>query len=297
MSGSGFGPGDVVNRRVNSHLQELLPTQVSAQKDYHLEGQRVLPAEEIPGPADRCLCLLESYVGVDGQFEVQVERIFDRGSESEWRIENTISRTGSGSLSPFSYLVQTTIELMDDVRTDRSQVTWEELGEEPIHGGTEAQAAVLLTEKMSHLRARERGHGMDHAGSLSSLGSLSNVIDDALQLDTDWGELDTLLGPDSDTIAATVGFDALEAQAERLEAEKKGIDFLGDNPFDGMEDFGSDDAGTTEQGGGGKTDRARPSWMTPPAELTVEETEAELQNLSEEIREMKQRFADDSSSE
>lgn len=295
MTGSGFGPGDVVNRRVNSHLQELLPTQVSAQKDYHLEGQRILPAGEIPGAAEQCLCLLESYVGVDGQFEVQEERIFDRGTESEWRIENTISRTGSGSLSPFTYLVQTTVDMLGDVKRNRSRVTWEELGEDPIHGGTEAQAAVLLTEKMSNLRARQRGHGMDHAGSLSSLGSLSNVVDKGFQLRTDWEELDALLGPDADTIAATVGFDALEAQAERLEAEKKGIDFLGDNPFDGMEAFGTADEGSASQGEGGKTEPAGPSWLTPPADLTVEETEAELEKLSEEIREMKQRFKDDAS--
>lgn len=297
MPGSGFGPGDVVNRRVNSHLQELLPPQVSAAKEYHLEGQRTLPAAELPGSADQCLCLLESYVGLDGQFEVQVERIFDRGTDGEWRIENAISRTGSGSLSPFTYLVQTTIELMDDVTQDRSRVAWEALGEDPIHGGTEAQAAVLLTEKMSHLRARERGHGIDHAGSLSHLGSLSNVIDDALQVDTDWVEVDALLGPDADTIAATVGFEALEAKADRLEAEKKGIDFLGDDPFDEMEDFGSDDAGTATQTGGGNTERARPAWMTPPAELTVEETEAELRSLSAEIREMKQRLAADDHAE
>ncbi|WP_229115548.1 hypothetical protein [Halapricum desulfuricans] len=289
--GSGFGPEDVVNRRVNKHLEQLLPTQVSTRKDYHFEGQRLLPPEGLPGSADRCLCLLESYVGRRGQFEVRVERVFDRGTDSEWRIENTITRKSDGSLSPFTYLVTSEIAVLDDVEADRARVSWEALGKDPIYGGREAQAAVLLTEKMSHLRARERGKGMGHAGSLSRLGSFSNVIDAGRQLRTDWDEVEELLGPDADTIAATVGFDALESREKRLEAEQKGIDFLTADITD-LQSEGD----RRDRTRNGDSDVDRPDWQTLPAELTAEEAEAELQKIRSRLRQMKRQLDDGSPS-
>ncbi|QSG12825.1 hypothetical protein HSBGL_2420 [Halapricum desulfuricans] len=287
--GSGFGPEDVVNRRVNRHVKELLPVQVSAQKDYLLEGQRWLASETLPGDADRCLCLLKSYVGQRGQFEIHVERVFDRGTDDEWRIENTVTRTGAGSLPPFTYLVTSEIELLGDVETDRTRVSWVALGDDPIYGGREAQAAVLLTEKMSHLRARERGQGMEHSGSLSRLGSLSNVIDTGRQLRTDWEEIDELLGPDADTIAATAGFDALESREQYLEAERLGIDFLAADIEDLQVEGDRREPATSRE-----SDADRPDWQTPPAELTVDETESELRKIQYELRRMKREFDDES---
>lgn len=281
MSDSGFGPGDVVNRRVNKHIKQLLPSQVSAIKDYHLEGQRFLLQDSLPRNADECLCLIESYVGKNGQFEIHVERVFDRQTDGEWRIENTISRNSAGSLAPFTYLVKSRIEILGNVETDRSRVAWTELDEEQIYGGREAQAAVLLTEKMSHLRARETGNGMSHAGSLSRLGSLADIIDTGRQLRTDWEEVSELLGPNADTIAATVGFDTLESEEERLEAEKKGIDFLTDDLTEKVDGFRADMQDESP-------DYDCPAWKTPPAELTVEETEHKLQKLNAKIRQMKQ---------
>jgi hypothetical protein len=282
MSDSGFGPGDIVNRRVNDHLQQLLPSQVSPTEDYHLEGQRGLPPSAVPGNGDECLCLLESYVGEDGQFSIRVERVFDRQTDREWRIENTISRTGARSLSPFTYVVRSRVEILGDIESDRSRVTWTELADDQIYGGREAQAAVFLTEKMSQLRARENGQGRNHAGSLSGLGSLASVIDTGRQLQTDWEELDELLGPTADTIAATAGFEALEKE-RRVEAERKGIDFLADDLTDGADRSRVDKQ--AEHAG-----RDSPSWKTPPAELTVEETTRKLRELNANIRQMRRDF-------
>ncbi|MFW6018202.1 MAG: hypothetical protein ACOCPX_05220 [Halapricum sp.] len=316
--GSGFGPEDVVNRRVNRHVKELLPAQVSPQKDYLLEGQRWLASETLPGDADRCLCLLKGFVGQRGQFEIHIKRVFDRENESnrndtsarphestadpeasyndhydgEWYIENTITRKGTGSLSPFTYLVKSDVELLGDVETDRARVAWTELGDDPIYGGREAQAAVLLTEKMSHLRARERGKGMDHSGSLSRLGSLSNVIDTGRQLRTDWEAIDELLGPDADTIAATTGFDALESREKYLEAERLGIDFLAAD----IEDLQvAKDRREPRQSR--SSDADRPAWKTPPAELSIDETKRELRKIQRKLRQMKRTFGDENSSE
>jgi hypothetical protein len=279
MSDSGFGPGDVVNRRVNDHMRQLLPSRVSPREDYHLEGQRFLPPDAIPGSGDECLCLLESYAGKDGQFKIHVERVFDGQTDREWRIENTISRTNAVSLSPFTYVVNSRIEILDDVERDRSRVTWAELADDRIYGGREAQAAVFLTEKMSQLRARENRNGGNHAGSLSRLGSLASIIDTSRQLQTDWKELDELLGPTADTIAATVGFEPLE-ERKRVEAEKKGIDFLTDDLADEL-DRGRPD--TREE----RSDRSRPPWKTSPAELTAEETEQKVKKLNASIRRMR----------
>lgn len=280
MSDSGFGPGNVVHRRVNNHMQQLLPSHVSARKDYHLEGQRFLPSELIPGGGDECLCLLESYVGKDGRFEIHVERVFERQTDSEWRIENTISRTGSGPLSPFTYLVKSRIEILGDVKTDRSRINWTEFDDDQIYGGREAQAAILLTEKMCHLRAQEDGNRRSHAGSLSRLGSLTIIINTGRQLQTDWEEVNELLGPDADTIVATAGFDAL-AKEEHLEAEKKGINFLTDDLTGGIDGFQTDKQDED-------SDCDRPSWKTPPAELTAEETEEKVRELNTNIQQMKQ---------
>lgn len=295
MSDYGFGPGDIINRRVNNHVQQLLPAQIFSQKDYHLEGERFLPSTELSGSTGECLCRIESYVGANSQFEVHEERIFDHQTDNEWRIENTVSRTGAGSLPPFTYSVKSKIEILGDVETKSSRVTWAEFGEEPIYGGDEAQAAVLLTEKMSNVRAREQGNGRSHAGSMSRLGSLSNIVDNDRQLRTDWEAVNELLGPDADTIAATVGFDTIESRDQRLEAEKKGIDFLTDD-LESIDGFQTDGKARDGQSQGGQPESVRPAWKTPPAELTAEQTEEELRGLTEEIREMKQDLDEDSSS-
>jgi hypothetical protein len=281
MSGSGFGPGDVLNRRVNTHINELLPNRILSNKDYYLDGRRFLQSDSLPGQGDECRCSLESYVGKKGKFEIHLNRVFEPETAREWRITNTISRPENGSGSPFTYIVESQIEIMGDLKSDQSRVAWADFDEEPLFGGPEAQAAILLTEKMSHRRARENGNGRNHAGSLSRLGSLADIIDTGRQLRTDWEAVSELLGPDAETIAATVGFEAIESSEKRVAAAEKGIDFLNDDLTGDGEGFEPANE-TTRQ------NSDRPAWKTPPAHLSVEETEEKVQTLNEDIRQMKQ---------
>lgn len=282
MVDRGFGPEDVVNRRVNRHLAELLPSRISTEREYHLEGQRFLPSEAVLGTAETCLCFLEAYVGENGRFEVHVERVFDRDTEREWTCENRISRGESGARSPFEYTVRTTVELMGDTHVERSQVEWGELGTEPVHGGTEAQAAVLLAEKMAHLRARENGNGMSHRGSLGGLGSFSSVVDTSRQLGVDWTDVDELLGPGAETIAATTGFDELVSDEKRRRASQKGVDFLTDGLSDELDSYaGSLDSGVDRQ------QCSTEPWRTTPADMSTTEAQAKLGEIRRRIREMR----------
>lgn len=293
MAGQGFSSDDVVNRRVNSHLEELLPSRVSTQRDYHFEGQRLLPPEQVPGDAETCLCYLETYVGQNGCFEVHVERVFDRDTDGEWTCTNRVCRDGDGprQQSPFEYAVRTKLGLLGDTHADRSCVEWATLDRDPIYGGREAQAAVLLAEKMSHYCAREEGNPMDHRGSLASLGSLSNVVDTGRQVDVDWEDVDALLGPDAETIAATTGFEELVSDEKRQKAEQKGIDFLRDGCLELLDEYeGAFDSDTPSEG----CDGASEPWQTIPAEMSTTEAEAKLRTIRRRIREMQDGFGSES---
>lgn len=284
MATDRFDTGPVLNRRVTQHLTRLLPEHVSATEDYHLEGQRELPPASLPGNAETCLCLLEIYVGRGGQFQVHLEREFDRGTDSTWECTNRISR--ERRQSPFTYTVKTTVALGGEAQTKRAHVAWEELTDDPIYGGMEAQAAVLLAEKMAQLRARAAGNGMDHCGSLSRLGSLSNVINGSKALRVDWADIDELLGPDAETIAATAGFDALESDEKYREARQKGIDFLDDRfPENEPESWDCGPAKDDRE----KVETAEP-WQTPPPGMTVTETETKLAEIQEQLSEMRASF-------
>lgn len=291
MADSGFGSDDVVNRRVNKHLTELLPSQVLDRRDYHLEGQRYLPREQVSNNAETCLCYLEAFVGQNGQFEVHVDRTFDEDTGREWTCSNRVSRDKSVARSPFTYTVRTEVELMEDTHVDGSRTGWAELGTDPVHGGKEAQAAVLLAEKMSHLRARERGSPMDHCGSLSSLGSFSNVVDTGRQIEADWTEIEELLGPDAETIAATTGFEELVSDERRQRAEQKGVEFLEPDyteslaEYDGRSDRCRSDAQPGE---------ASKPWQTIPADMSAIEAEARLEGIRQRIGDMKDDFRPDS---
>jgi len=293
----GFGSDDVVNRRVNGHLEELLPSRVSTQRDYYFEGQRLLPPEQVPGDAESCLCHLETYVGRNGCFEVYVERVFDRDTDRdtdrEWTCINRICRDGDGPKrqSPFEYAVRTNLELMNDTHADRSCVEWATLGNDPVYGGREAQAAVLLAEKMSHCCAREEGNPMDHRGSLASLGSLSDVVDTGKQVDVDWEAVDALLGPDAETVAATTGFEELVSDEKRRKAEQKGVDFLREGCREALDEYeGTFDSDTPGEG----CDGASEPWQTIPAEMSTTEAEAELRTIRRRIREMQDGFGSES---
>ena len=294
MPKDGFGPGTVVNRRVNKHIKTLIPRTIHQHKDYHLEGQRAVPPTQIPGKADTCFCYLEVYVGTEGQFAVHQERRFDHDTDGEWRCRNEICRTDSerSPREPFTYTVETTITLCGRSQTDRSHVSWSTLGDDPIYGSLEAQAATLLAEKMAHSKAVENGH-RDHCGSLSRLGSLSNVIDSGRYLVVEWEEVDALLGPEADTIAASAGFDPLSGE-QRSKAEEKSIDFLTDDLNEELALFeGPKGRSHKAANSGTGRDESSESWKTLPEGMSQTEAEEALSDMQERLAAIRKDLCED----
>lgn len=294
MPRDGFGPGTVVNRRVNKHIKTLIPRTTHQHKDYHLEGQRALPPTQIPGKADTCFCYLEVYVGTEGQFAVHQERRFDHNADTEWRCKNEICRTESerSGRSPFTYSVETTINLCGRSQADRSHVSWSTLDDDPIYGGLEAQAATLLAEKMAHSKAVENGHH-DHYGSLSRLGSLSNIIDTNRCLVVTWEEVDAMLGPNADTIAASAGFNPLSGE-QRDKAEEKSIDFLTDDLDEELASF-EGPKGESHNADGSRTarDDSSESWETLPEGMSPAEAEEALSGMQDRLAAIRKDLCDD----
>lgn len=292
--GDGFGPGAVVNRRVNRHLQDLVPSASNPDVDYTFEGGRGLPPEMVLGRANTGVCTLEAFVGVDGQFEIRIERVFDPDSERQWVVRNRIARTEttlSRSVGPFEYVVKTELVIGGDHRTDSSVVGWSELGDDPIYGGREAQAATILCERMANRRGSDTP-STDHYGSLHGVGSLSAVVDNDRYVSTDWETLDGLIGPDADTIAATADTETIASNEERERAKAKGIDFLADGLHDDLADRDGESEGWRT--GNLWTDvQDRPDdegWDSLPEGMSEDEAREKIRGMVEEIRDMKQNF-------
>ncbi|PSP82351.1 hypothetical protein BRC83_09490 [Halobacteriales archaeon QS_1_68_17] len=288
MPPGGFGPGDAVNRRVNSHLRALLPGHVSSDRDYYFEGQRTLPPERIPGGADEGICFVEAYVGTDGQFAIYEEREFGSDEAGGWRCENRITRRrseGVSSLDPFEYAVRTAVEIGGRTRTDRSAVEWPTLGADPIYGGIETQAAALLAEKMAHRKVHATTGYADHCGSLSRVGSLSRAIDSSHYLPVDWTDVDALLGPDADTIASSVGFEGIDSERRCRRARERGVDFLAEDLEAKLRavDVGGTDSGDEPS----DPAETRPPWTTLPADVDPETAAARIGQMHRRIVEMR----------
>jgi hypothetical protein len=291
MGKGGFGPGDVLNRRVSGHIAELLPANVSRRSDYYVEGRRWLDPERIPGGAKQGVCRLEAYVGTGGEFEVQLSRAYDPKTDHGWRCRNRIARTsaaGGRSLDPFEYVVRTAVTIGGKKRTDRSTVDWETLEADHIYGGREAQAAVLLCEKVAHYIAKSDEGFTSHAGSLSGCGSLSRVVDEERPLDADWETVDELLGPDADTIAATVGIERIESEERVERAKERGIEFLSEDLTRNLAETElaeSDWRAVSDAAPVG--DGAVEPWKRLPGDLDPEEAKAKLAEMRATLQEMR----------
>jgi hypothetical protein len=296
MVDRGFGPGEVLNRRVSGHIAELLPANLTTRSEYYVDGRRWLHPDRIPGGAKQGICSLEAYVSAGGEFEIQVSRAFDPKTDHGWRCHNRIARTraaGGRSLDPFEYLVRSALTIGGKKRTDRSTVDWATLGEDHIYGGREAQAAVLLCEAVTHRLAKSDEGFTSHHGSLSGCGSLSRVIDEGRPVDVDWETVDDLLGPDADTIAAQAGVEPIESE-ERIErARERGIEFLDGDLVGRLDDTGFADGdwrsvSDASPASGGEKER----WRTLPGDVDPDEAAAKLAEMRDSIREMRGRDRD-----
>lgn len=287
----GFGPGDVLNRRVSGHIAELLPANVSTRSDYYIEGKRWLHPDRIPGGAKQGVCSLEAYVGADGEFEMCVARAFDPKTDHGWRCLNRIARkraAGGRSLDPFEYLVRTAVTIGGKKRTDRSTVDWGTLRGDDIYGGREAQAAALLCEQVAHRIAKSDDGFTSHYGSLSGCGSLSRVIDEGRLVDVDWETVDDLLGPDADTIAARNGVEPIESEERVERARERGIEFLDPDLVDQLDETAFADGDWRDVSDAAPVgEPTKAPWQTLPGDLDPDEAEAKLREMRASLREMR----------
>lgn len=236
MSGE-FGPGEVYNRRVTKHLQALLPDRTRSGDDYTFGGRTVLDSESNPGKPAGGTCQIRAYVGGDGQITVLERSRITSGTEVLWASRNLIRRTHAvdgAEMEPFRYHVVTEIQSGDTTKENRTRVNVSEFTEKPIYGGREAQAAVLLAERVAVEKVPASAR--QSCCSLQDLPSFPRVIGKGW-LELDWADLDDLLGPDADTIAADVSLDSL-ADAEREAAATKGIEIFTDADEDLQEEVG-----------------------------------------------------------
>jgi len=221
MSGE-FGPGEVYNRRVTKHLQTLLPAVARPGDSYSFGGRTVLDDETNPGKPAGGTCQIKAYVGVDGQITVLEKSELGSGDGPLWASRNVIRRThevGGSEMESFRYQVLTKIRSRDTTKGTRTTVDISEFTSKPVYGGREAQAAILLAERVASEKASPGGGS---CCSLQDLPSFPRVVGKGW-LGLDWQAVNDLLGPDADTIAANVSVDSVES-AEQEAAASKGVE-------------------------------------------------------------------------
>lgn len=223
MSGE-FGPGEVYNRRVTGHVQSLLPEQTRFGENYTFGGRTVLDDENNPGKPAGGTCRIKAYVGADGQITVLEKSEVTSGEDVLWASRNLIRRThdvDGAEMEPFRYDVKTKIKSRDSVRSNRTTVALKEFTAKPVYGGREAQAAVLLAERIAIEKQQDHVSRDESCCSLQGLPSLPRVVDKGW-IGLDWKDVNGLLGPEAETIAARVTVDSV-VEDEREAAEAKGI--------------------------------------------------------------------------
>lgn len=236
MSGE-FGPGKVYNRRVTKHLQTLLPNRTRSGDDYTFGGRTVLDSENNPGKPAGGTCQIKAYVGDDGQITVLERSRITSGTEELWASRNLIRRTHAvdgAEMEPFRYHVATEIQSGDTTKQNRTRIDVSEFTEKPVYGGREAQAAVLLAERVAVEKVPASAR--QNCCSLQGLPSFPRVVGKGW-LELDWADLDDLLGPDADTIAADVSLESID-DTERQAAAAKGIEIFSDPDEDLEEEVG-----------------------------------------------------------
>jgi hypothetical protein len=225
MSGES-GPGEVYNRRVTKHLRSLLPDRTRGTDDFTFGGQTVLDTESNPGKPAGGTCRIKAYVGVDGQITVLERSEVCSGEDVLWASRNLIRRThevGGAEMEPFRYHVQTKIRSRETTKDNQAELDVDEFTSKPVYGGREAQAALLLAERVAS-ETESGGATGSSCCSLADLPSFPRVVGRGW-LGLDWQTINNLLGPDADTIAANVSIGSVRDD-EREAAEAKGIEIF-----------------------------------------------------------------------
>jgi len=223
MSGE-FGPGEVYNRRVTKHMRELLPDRTHPGDSYTFGGRTVLQKGSNPGKPAGGTCQIKAYVGADGQLTVLEKSAVRQEEEVLWASRNLIRRThevDAAGMEPFRYHVQTKIQSRDSTKGNRTTVDVSEFTSKPVYGGREAQAAVLLAERVA---SQKSGATQRSCCSLQGLPSFPRVVGRGW-LGLGWETINDLLGPEADTIAASVSIDSVQDE-EREAAEAMGIEIF-----------------------------------------------------------------------
>lgn len=284
MSGE-FGPGEVYNRRVTKHLRSLLPNQIRPGDDITFGGRTVLEKGSNPGKPAGGTCRIRAYVGADEQLTVLERSEVRSEGEVVWASRNLIRRThevDGAAMEPFHYHVQTKIKSRDTVKGNRTQVDIAAFTSKPVYGGREAQAAVLLAERVA---SEKRGRGTGRSCcSLVGLPSFPRVVGRGW-LGLDWQAVNDLLGPDADTIAANVSIDPLEDE-ERQAAQDKGIEIFTPGEVEVNEAVGDRspaNADRPDQHAGDDDGVA----TELPEDVSPDEAERKLFEMVERIRAMK----------
>lgn len=281
-----FGPGEVYNRRVTKHLRSLIPDRVAPGEDYTFGGTTVLDDDANPGKPAGGTCHIKAYVGIDGQVTVLEKSAVKSDEEVLWACRNLLRRThdvDGDDLSPFTYHVQTKIQSGGGSKANERTIELSTLTEKPVYGGREAQAALLLAERIACEKLRHRTSRTQSCCSLKDLPSFPRVVSNGW-IDLDWAEIDRLLGPNADTIAANVSVGEVEPE-ERKTAKEKGLEIF-----------------TPEEPLSERVDRSRPT--TPaqqpekrrrigqfsteiPDDMCPDEAEEKLSEITKQIQEMR----------
>ncbi|MFW6384140.1 MAG: hypothetical protein ACOCZC_01940 [Halodesulfurarchaeum sp.] len=253
MSNHNWGTGDVVSRRVGANLEEILPTSLSRDEDVHFSAYGAMHRQILPEAAVGGLIELSGSVGEDSQFEVTLESKMQRRAAAggdpdgdDWLVRARFSRVegrGPADLDPFSYHVEWQERTRDRTRGDSGVVSLGAVGDRYQFGRAEGVAVLLLTEILANRKAgmsRERRKRIDHAGSLAMLGSFHTAVDEkripGMSGPLDWETVDALLGPEAETLAASMNIETTVPERQRR-AAAKGRDFLSDDvvPTDASE--------------------------------------------------------------
>jgi hypothetical protein len=280
-------PGRLYNRRVTRHIRSLLPDSALPENDFTFSGTTVVDRENNPGKPAGGTCTIKSYVGEDGQLAVLEKSELALDGDIAWACWNRIRRTHTvdgTALSPFSYHVQTQILDRGTRKRDETIVSLAGLEEMPVYGGREAQAALVLAECLAVEKAVAPEERSDVCCSLHRLPSLPRLVDRGELLRLSWRDLDELLGPEAEMIAADASVEAVPDE-ERREAAAKGVKMFTDEDSD-VEDEGFVET-RRRRSPNDSGDRRERNARSLPDDMSPEEAERKLIEMAEEIYEMR----------